>query len=90
MATNQEAIISALQTELGAGYEDYTYESLWHALWDAQSIDGADFNARMLNWINGKLASSHADLPGAMQAFADDAGFYNWGSMDSIDVTAAP
>ena len=87
-ATNQSVIIAALQSELGAGFENYPYEGLWHALWNDQSIDGTNYDERLLNWINGKLTTSYTNLPKAMQAFAEDAGFYNWDSMTTFDASA--
>lgn len=82
--SNQSAKHASLLTALGAGFEDFTYESAWHAYWDDQSIDGHTFNERMLNWINSVLTTSYANLPRAMQAFAEDRGAYNWDSLGDL------
>lgn len=94
MTTNQEVIIEALQTQLGAGYEDYTYEGLWHAFWDNEAIDIGTFDERMLAWINVRLNESNVTLPGAMQSYAESLGFYDWDSMNEFtlgeDVVTGP
>ena len=84
--TNQSAAISALQDLLGAGYEGYTYNGLWHAFWDDQSVVGTNFNERMLNWINGRIGGSYTSLPAAMQAYAEALGFYNWDSITEFSL----
>lgn len=56
----------------------------WHALWDAEEVANGTFNERMLVWINTELGASHPNLPGAMQAYAESLGFYNWSSMTAI------
>ena len=62
-----------------------SYEGLWHAYWDAlTTVDGTNFNERMLNWINVALTASHTDVASAMQAYAEDAGAYNWDSLGSL------
>ena len=84
MATNQEALIAALQESLGAGYEDYSLEGLWHAYWDGEGIAAGPFNQRLLAWINSYEGTSLEDLPRLMQLYADNLGFYNWSSITAF------
>lgn len=58
-----------------------TYEGDWHALFDLQGIASGTFNERLLLWINDQLGTAYTNLPGAMQAYAEDQGVYNWDSM---------
>lgn len=82
--TAQSGKHAALLDFLGVGFENYTYESAWHALWDDRSVPAGTFNERMLAWINDVLNTSFSNLPRAMQAFAEDQGFYNWDSMTTF------
>jgi hypothetical protein len=56
----------------------------WHAVFDKDEIPEADFNGRMIAWINAKLGTTYPDLAGAQQAFAVAQGFNNWASMDDV------
>ncbi len=69
-----------------------SYNEDWMFLFDEEEVlplDGT-FNGRMLNWLNTELEAAedpqapYADLPGAMQAYAEELGFYNWSSMTEI------
>lgn len=60
------------------------YNGDWSALFDDASIAAGDWNGRLLAYINQTLSASHGDLPAAQQAFAEAAGFNNWGSMSDI------
>lgn len=81
MTTNQGAILAAVQAQTGT---DLGWNGDWMTLFDQQSIPDGAFDERMLAWINEYLGSSHYSLPAAQQAFAENAGFYNWGSMDAL------
>lgn len=90
MATNQSAAISALVTQLGINDPDAipAYEGLWHRYWNSVGTDAGTYDERMLSWLNAKLGESYTDLPSAMQAYAENLGYYNWDSIDTFDVTA--
>jgi hypothetical protein len=62
----------------------YSYNGDWHALFDLNGIPVGTYDERLLSWINNTLSSSYANLPSAMQAFAEDQGFDNWESMGSF------
>lgn len=68
------------------------YNGEWLFLFDEEEVlplDGT-FNGRLLNWLNTELVAAedpeapYADLPGAMQAYAESLDFYNWSSMTAI------
>jgi hypothetical protein len=85
--SNQSARHASLLAALGAGYEDRTCESAWHAFWDTQGIAAnKPFNERMLLWINSTLGTSYEHLSGAMQAYAESRGFFNWDSMNDLQL----
>lgn len=89
MSTNQEAQMAALISYLGGGYASHTYEGLWHAFWDDKLIASGSFDERMLAWINDTLVSSYTNVNEAMQAYAEDQGFYSWSSMgDGVDFSS--
>jgi hypothetical protein len=88
--SNQGDMMATVITRSGsAGDTDYNGE--WHRLFDAEEIAEGTFNGRMLDWLNAELVrleasgAPYADLPGAMQAYAEALGFYNWSSMNAID-----
>lgn len=78
---NQSGIHAAVRTQIS---QRSTYGEDWSALFDQDGIPQGDWNGRLLNWINTKLGTSIADYPGALQAFAESQGFYNWASMNTI------
>ena len=87
--SNQSDLQQAVRTRHAqSGSRDYNSD--WHELFDQESIDPGDFNARLLTWINvelvadGDTAAPYADLPGAMQAYAARAGAYNWSSLNTL------
>lgn len=65
-----------------------SYESDWHALFDLYGIAAGPFNGRLLAWLNLQMATTIADLPGAMQAFAVTQGVTNWSSMGTWALTS--
>lgn len=62
------------------------FEGDWHELFDAAApaIPAGTFNERLLAWINQELTASYDNLPSAKQAYAENAGFYNWDSIDTL------
>ena len=54
----------------GATSTEHTHEGDWHALFTVGAIPAGDFNGRMLQWINTRLAASYTDINSAMAAFA--------------------
>jgi hypothetical protein len=87
MPTNTGLQIASLQEAItDENTRDRSYNSLWHTYWDQDGVADGPFNARMLNWINTVLGESYTDLPGAMQAFAESRGFYNWDSITDLEL----
>jgi hypothetical protein len=80
--TNQGARQQSVRDVTGTALD---YNGDWHALFDLAGIPAGDFNGRLLAWINGRLGVTYPDLPGAMQAFAESQGAYNWSSMGTFD-----
>lgn len=60
------------------------YNGDWSALFDANSIPKYDWNGRLLGWINSRLGTSNADIPGAMTAYAAARGFLRWDDLPTI------
>lgn len=81
--SNQGNVQASVRTRSGVTAE-LDWNGDWHYLWDQESIPAGTFNERMLAWINTELSASHTNLPGAMQAYAESLGFYNWSSMTAI------
>jgi hypothetical protein len=46
------------------------YNGDFMAEFDKEGIAGSNFNARLLNWINTQLGTTHNNLPAAQAAFA--------------------
>ena len=90
MATNQGELIAALQEALGAGYEDYSLEGLWHAYLDGESVAAGPLNQRLLTWLNTYLGTSHENLPRVMQLYAESLGYYNWPSIVQWTLSTGP
>jgi hypothetical protein len=87
--SNQGNVQAAVRTRHGqAGNRDWNGD--WHELWDQEETPAGTFNERMLAWINTELGASHTSLPGAMQAYAEDQGAYNWSSMSTINASPPP
>lgn len=90
VATNQSAKMASLSAAIlvldaGAAVTGKSYESLWHLYWDELgTVDGTNFNERLLNWINVELTTSYTQLPEAMQAFAVNRSAYNWDSVGDL------
>ena len=78
---NQSGIHEAVRSQIS---QRFSYGEDWSALFDQDEIPTGDWNGRLLNWINFKLSSSYTDYPAALQAFAEDQGFNNWASMNTI------
>lgn len=81
--SNQGNVQASVRTRSGVTAE-LDYNGDWHYLWDQEDVPAGTFNERMLAWINVELSASHTNLPGAMQAYAESLGFYNWSSMTAI------
>lgn len=81
--TNQGGVQQAVRDRHGQP-GNRSYNEDWHELFDQDGIAAGTFNGRLLTWINEELGSAYADLPGAMQAYAESLGFYNWSSMNTI------
>ena len=64
-----------------------TYAGDWHALFDAEGLDDGDFNGRLLDYINLKLAATYTELNGAMSAFAVANGADTWDGLGTFDAT---
>lgn len=84
---NQSGIQEAIRASTGTTLD---YGGDWSAQFTADGIASGDWNGRLLGWINYKLSTSYADLPGAMQAYAVDQGFTNWSSMNTITLGPPP
>lgn len=87
MTTNQEGVHTAIRAATGTTLD---YNSDWSTLFDQAGIDAGQFNERLLAWINLVLVASYASLPAAQQAFAEDQGFANWSSMNTIAGLGGP
>lgn len=79
--SNQSGIHAAVRTQHS---QRFGYGEDWSALFDQDSIPQGDWNGRMINWINFKLGSNYTSLVAAQQAFAENQGFNNWASMNTI------
>lgn len=79
--SNQGGVQAAIRASTGTTLD---YNGDWHALFDADSIETGPFNERLLDWINFKMTASYTSLPEAMQAYAEDQGFNNWSSMNTL------
>lgn len=82
--SNQGNVQASVRTRSGVTAE-LDWNGDWHYLWDQEGIADGTFNERMLTWINTELGETYTNLPGAMQAYAESLGFYNWSSMTAID-----
>lgn len=60
------------------------YDGDWSALFDRDGIGEGSWNGRQLAWINAKLGSAHSSLAAARQAYATNAGFVSWDSMNTL------
>jgi hypothetical protein len=86
--TNQGGVQQAVRDRHGQpGNRDWNGD--WHELFDQDGIAEGTFNERMLLWINAELGTSYTHLSGAMQAYAESLGFYNWSSMNTITANFA-
>lgn len=83
MTTNTEAQQASIRAVTGT---EYSYNGDWHALFDLDGIPVGEWNGRLLAWINTQLVPDYADLPGAMQAFAEAQGAPNWNSMGTLTI----
>ncbi len=87
--TNQGDLQQAVRTRSGST-KNLDYNGDWDALFDAEAVPVGTFNGRLLTWLNtelvadGDLAAPYADLPGAMQAYAERVGVYNWSSLNTL------
>ena len=87
MTTNQSAIQEAVRARSGSALD---YNSDWMALFDTDGIASGSFNERMLNWLNGELATAldpnapYSALQAAQQAYAVQQGFDSWHSMNTL------
>lgn len=78
----QQSVRDVTGTEL-------TYNGDWMALFAQSGITISQFDGALLAWLNDKLEpeTPYQNLPRAMQAFAEDQGFYNWSSMGTFDAS---
>ena len=83
--SNQSGVQAAIRASTGTAG---TYTEDWHALWDDAAVAAGTFNERMLAWINGRLSSIYTNVNEAMQAYAEDQGFANWSSMDTLTLAS--
>ena len=81
MATNQEGRLSSVQTLTGTALG---YQGDWLTLFANEGYAAGTWNERFLNWLNGRLGTSYATLPQAMEAFAAAYGFTRWSDVTSI------
>jgi hypothetical protein len=63
----------------------FPYNGDWHALFDSASVPLGTYNERLLAWINLYMGTSFTNTTDAMQAFAEDQGYYDWDSMGDFD-----
>ena len=80
---NQSAKHASLLTKLGAGFENYTYESAFHAYWDSIAIPTGTFNSRMSAWLTSVSATA-ATLDGQMHAYAISKSANDWDSLGDL------
>jgi hypothetical protein len=67
------------------------YNGDWSALFTSAGIPASlGWNERMLLWINAQLSTSYTSLPQAQQAFAVNAGAYDWSSMGTFTASSTP
>jgi hypothetical protein len=76
--------VQASVRERSGSTANLSWNEDWHYLWDQEGVAAGTFNERMLTWINTELGETYTSLPGAMQAYAESLGFYNWSSMNEI------
>lgn len=84
--SNQSGVQQAVREATGTAH---SYQGDWHALFDDDGIPVGAWNERMLAWINQTLGEAYANLPGAMQAFAEIQGFTSWSGMDTLSLSSA-
>ncbi|MGA7327491.1 MAG: hypothetical protein WBX25_24130 [Rhodomicrobium sp.] len=65
--SNQEARQKAVRVITSTTLD---YNGDWSALFDHEGVASGSFNGRFLAWINSRLGTSYAGLPGAMAAYA--------------------
>lgn len=87
--SNQGNVQASVRTRSGVTAE-LDWNGDFHYLWDQEGIADGTFNERMLTWINTELGETYTNLPGAMQAYAESLGFYNWSSMTAIGAGGPP
>ena len=78
---NQSGIQEAIRASTGTTLD---YNGDWSALFDSAGIATGDWNGRLLAWINVQLSANYVDLPGAMQAYAANAGFTHWSAINTL------
>jgi hypothetical protein len=78
---------ASVRTSTGTSLD---YNGDWHALFDAAGIAAGDWNGRFLAWVNVKLGTSYADVPGAMAALAAANSATNFSSLGSFDAGLVP
>lgn len=66
---------------------ELTYDGDARAAFEAEATihATATYNEAFILWLQDRLSSSTADLPGLMQEFADAEGATNWGAVGSFD-----
>lgn len=67
----------------------YDYNGDWSALFDDAGLADGDWNGRLIGWINQQIGSDYADVNGAMQAFAEHEGVFDWDSLGTFTATEA-
>ena len=81
MPTNQEGVQAAIRASTGTTLD---YNGDWSALFDLDAVAAGDWNGRLLGWINQRLVADYADVPAAMQAFAEANSVANWDSLGTF------
>ncbi len=86
MNSNQSLRQASVRAVTGTAYN---YEGDWSALFTAAGFTTGSWNERFLLWLNSQMGANYTDLPGAMQAFAEYNGVYNWDSLGTFTATDA-
>lgn len=60
------------------------YNGDWSALFTQSGIASGDFNGRMLQFLNGELATSYTNLADAQNAYAIASGVFNWSALNVV------
>jgi len=79
--TNQESVQQSLRDMTGVAYD---YNGDWWEFFDLYGIADADFNGRMVAWLQSSLGSTATNINDLKNEYAAALGVYNWNSITKI------